>query len=286
MVTRRSRIPRDAPVRQSRWNVGDERVRAGRRRLRQAARTRARGPAARAVTAPGEARPPRRRPRSRARRALQGPSQADAQARAGDAEGRHESAAARRAAAGRRVARAGEASSRRGSRTSRGPESPRPPRRQRPASASRAARSKHAGRVRRASDGRAPRIRRLGCSRLLAPGLSGEHHRPLGDGRLQPGARPVPFALLVLFVFGKVLQSRDVEDERHPRPPGALPRRRAGLAANASTGSATARRRSASSPRSARSGSGPRSGARWTPPSAASTTSSAAAGSSRSASRW
>ena len=56
-----------------------------------------------------------------------------------------------------------------------------------------------------------------------------------------------PFALLVLFIFGQVLQSPTIEAQRARRPAAPLPRRRAGHAAErARPASASARRRSAS----------------------------------------
>ena len=123
-------------------------------------------------------------------------------------------------------------------------------------------------------------------ARFLGTRLPREHHRARGDGRLQPGAGALP----VRPPGPLRLRQGDPEPrrrgERAARPAEPLPGRRAELARpTSSTGSATARRRSGSSPRSARSGSARRSGERWTPPSAASTTWSAAAGSSRSASR-
>ena len=175
-----------------------------------------------------------------------------------------------------------------------GPASPRRPRRRRSgvrlADRARAARAMR-GAVDRPSAGAARRSRRAPSRRA---GSRAFWHRAYA--RTSPGCRRwspttccsalFPFALLVLFVFGQMLQS-PTSRRASARPPAALPGGRAGHAgARRSTGSARTRRRSGSSPRSARSGSGPRSGARWTPPSAASTTSSAAAGSRRSASRW
>ncbi len=121
---------------------------------------------------------------------------------------------------------------------------------------------------------------------LLGPRLPREHHRPRGDGRLQP----LPRALPVRAAGPVHLRPGDPEPRRRAqrphRPAAPLPGREEHTRSRTrSTASSRTRRRSASPPRSARSGSAPRSGARWTRPSAASTTSSAAAGSSRSASR-
>jgi hypothetical protein len=94
-----------------------------------------------------------------------------------------------------------------------------------------------------------------------------------------------PFVLLVLFVFGQVVNSPDIERSVILDIQRLFPNIEQDTLQHA-TGSERARQPSGSRRSSAGSGSAPPFGARWTPPSAGSTTSSAAAGCSRNAGPW
>ena len=64
------------------------------------------------------------------------------------------------------------------------------------------------------------------ASRLLAPGLSGEHHGHGGDGRLQPRARAVPVRAPDPVRVRQGDRVGRCRGDGHQRPPGDLPGRR------------------------------------------------------------